>query len=53
MRIWPGWEGRKESLREELEAHLRMAIEERVERGESPEAARAAAVHPMEALRFE
>jgi hypothetical protein len=36
MKLWPGWEGRKESLREELEAHLRMAIEERVERERAP-----------------
>lgn len=47
MRLWPGWERRKEGLRDELESHLRMAIEERIERGESPEAARAAAMREM------
>ena len=42
MTLWR-WERRKDELRRELEAHLRMATEERVERGESPQEARAAA----------
>ncbi|MGB6192457.1 MAG: ABC transporter permease [Terracidiphilus sp.] len=40
---WP-WEGAKESLSEELETHLQMAIAERVARGEEPAQARAAAL---------
>jgi hypothetical protein len=40
---WP-WEGAKESLSEELEAHVRMAAAERVARGEDPEQARAGAL---------
>jgi hypothetical protein len=41
-------------LDEELRAHLDAAIRERIERGESPEqAARAARVDPMVALRYE
>jgi hypothetical protein len=39
------WRRRKNrELDEEIEAHLRMAIRDRVERGESPEAARLAAL---------
>jgi predicted permease len=47
MNFLPGWERRKNELREELEAHLRIAIEERVARGENPEGARAAALREM------
>jgi predicted permease len=43
MKIW-GWNRAKNELQEELDCHLRMAIEERVARDESPEAARAAAL---------
>jgi hypothetical protein len=46
MKLW-SWERRKDDLAEELEAHLRMAIADRVARGESPEEARAAAVREM------
>ncbi|HEY1803550.1 MAG TPA: ABC transporter permease [Terracidiphilus sp.] len=41
------WERAKESLSEELEAHLRMAIAERVARGEAPAEARAAALREL------
>lgn len=41
------WELHKDDLHEELQAHLRMAIEDRVARGESPEEARAAAMREM------
>ena len=51
MKMWFGswfsWERRKDDLREELETHVRLAVEERVERGESPEEARAAALREM------
>jgi len=47
MRFLPRWESRKQSLREELDAHLRMAIADRVARGESPEQARAAALREL------
>ena len=43
MKIW-GWDRAKESLSEELEFHLKMAIAERVARGEDPAQARAAAL---------
>jgi predicted permease len=46
MKLW-AWERRKDELAEELEAHLKLAIADRVARGESPEAARAAAVREM------
>ena len=49
MNFLPGWERRKNELREELEAHLRIAIEERVARGENPEGARAAALRESRA----
>ena len=39
-----GWRRRDEELDEELRAHLRMAIRERVERGETPGEAEAAAL---------
>ncbi|MFC5861572.1 ADOP family duplicated permease [Acidicapsa dinghuensis] len=41
------WQRRKEDLCEELEAHLRLAIADRVARGENPEEARAAALKEM------
>jgi putative ABC transport system permease protein len=47
MRFWPGWERKKDDLNDELEAHLRIAVEERIARGESPEEARGAAVREM------
>ena len=47
MRFWPGWEWKKNDLRAELEAHMRIAAEERVARGESPEEARAAAMREI------
>jgi predicted permease len=39
---WFGWSGRRRDaeIDEELAAHLRMAIEDRLERGEAPDAAR-------------
>jgi predicted permease len=42
-----GWERRKDDFEEELQAHLRMAVEDRVARGESPEQARAAAMREI------
>jgi predicted permease len=39
-----GWERDKREIHEELESHLKMAIAERVERGEDPKQARAAAL---------
>jgi predicted permease len=39
----PGWRRRDEELDEEVRSHLRMAAQERVERGETPEQAEAAA----------
>jgi predicted permease len=42
-----GWERRREDLSEELQAHLHLAIEERVARGQTPEEAHAAAVREM------
>lgn len=41
------WQRRKEDLREELDAHLRLAIADRVARGEDPETARGAALKEM------
>lgn len=46
MRLWT-WERRKDDLADELEAHLKLAIEDRVARGQTPEEARAAAVREM------
>ena len=46
MKLW-AWERRKDDLAEELAAHLRMAVADRVARGETPEEARAAAVREM------
>lgn len=43
---WP-WERAKESLSEEIESHLQMAITERVARGEDPAHARAAALREI------
>jgi putative ABC transport system permease protein len=47
MRFWPTWEQRKNELHEEMEAHLRIAVEERMARGQSYEEARAAAVREI------
>ncbi len=47
MRMWPAWDRRKDELHDEMEAHLRIAMEERMARGESREAARAAAMREM------
>jgi len=47
MKLSFGWERRRDELREELEAHLRMAIEDRVARGENPDGARAGAMREM------
>ena len=51
MRFWPkdwfSWERKKNDLNDELEAHLRIAVEERMDRGESREEARGAAVREM------
>jgi putative ABC transport system permease protein len=41
------WERRKHDLNEELEAHLRLAVEDRVSRGERPDEARTAALREM------
>lgn len=46
MMHWP-WEQAKESLSEELDAHLQMAIAERVADGEDPAQARAAALRQL------
>lgn len=46
MKTWV-WGRRKDDLAEELEAHLRMAIEDRITGGETPEEARAAALREM------
>jgi len=43
---WP-WERAKESLSEELETHLQMAIAERIARGEDPSQARTAALREI------
>jgi putative ABC transport system permease protein len=48
MRLWPwSWERRKQELSEELQTHLRMAIEDRVTRGETPDQAHSAAIKEM------
>jgi len=49
VRSWLNWawERRKRDLNEELEAHLRLAVEERVSRGERPDEARAAALREL------
>ncbi len=49
MKSWLGWgwERRKRDLNEELEAHLRLAIEDRISRGEDPEEARTAALQEL------
>jgi hypothetical protein len=41
------WDRAKESLSEEFEAHLQIAIAERVDRGEDPAQARAAAMREL------
>ncbi len=43
MNWWRFFSRRKRDLDEEIEAHLRMAVRDRVERGETPVEARAAA----------
>jgi putative ABC transport system permease protein len=47
MNRWWAWERRKEEFDEELATHLRLAIEERVARGEPLGEARAAAVREL------
>lgn len=47
MKLWRSWERRRDELAEEMHAHLRMAIEDRIARGETPEAARAAAMREL------
>ena len=48
MRLWPwSWERRNQELQEELETHLRMTIEDRVARGETPDQAHSAAMKEM------
>src|SRR6201992_3009671 len=51
MRFWPkswfSWERKKNDLSEEIEAHLRIAVQERVDRGESPIDAHAAAMREI------
>src|SRR5687768_13181513 len=42
MTMWPFWRRREKELDEELRSHLVMAERDRIARGESPEAARAA-----------
>ena len=44
MRLF-GFLRRKSDLAEEMESHLKMAIADRVARGQSPDDARAAAMH--------
>ncbi|HEY3703877.1 MAG TPA: permease prefix domain 1-containing protein [Terracidiphilus sp.] len=46
MRCWP-WEQAKEHLSQELESHLKMAIAERISRGEEPAKARTAALREL------
>ena len=47
MKRWFSWDRRKDDLEEELTSHLRLAIAERVARGEDPASARAAALREM------
>jgi predicted permease len=50
MRWFPklqSWSGRKQELSEELESHLRMAVEDRIASGESPGEARAGALKEL------
>jgi predicted permease len=51
MRFWPkdwfSWERKKNDLNDEIEAHLRIAVEERMERGESQDEAKAAAMREI------
>lgn len=47
MKRWFSWDRRKSDLEEELASHLRLAIAERVARGEDPAAARAAALREI------
>jgi hypothetical protein len=49
MTLWPKWflERRKGDLGEELDAHLRMAIADRISRGEQPDEARTNALREL------
>src|ERR1700721_1894281 len=51
MRFWPkhwfSWEQKKNDLNDEIEAHLRIAVKERMERGESQDEAKAAAMREI------
>ncbi len=47
MTRWFSWNRHKQELYEELAVHLRLDIEERISRGESPDEARAAAMREM------
>lgn len=47
MKIRFPWERRKDDLQEELQSHLRMAVEDRVARGYAPEQARLDALREM------
>ena len=47
MRFNLGWERRRDDLSEELHAHLQMAIEDRIARGETPEKARVEALREI------
>src|ERR1700678_1122883 len=51
MRVWPkhwfSWEQKKNDLNDEIEAHLRIAVKERMERGESQDEAKAAAMREI------
>jgi predicted permease len=51
MRFWPkhwfSWEQKKNDLNDEIEAHLRIAVKERIERGESQDEAKAAAMREI------
>jgi putative ABC transport system permease protein len=48
MTVWSKWwDRRRNDLGEELEAHLRMAVTDRVSRGERPEEARANTMHEL------
>lgn len=45
LRLWPWRRHREEELDAELRSHLEMAVQDRVERGETPEEAKAAVRH--------
>jgi hypothetical protein len=46
-RLWNPFDRRRRELRDEIQAHLRMAIQDRRDRGESAEEARAAAMREL------